>query len=104
MADYLAFIERTGPWDPKAERPVPATAGPGMVRFLKAATCLVIHMTLVKRFSPLALEADSYFELSLWKRYGSCIALAGRPRLRWQHDSALKYTASLLREHVKAIV
>lgn len=68
MADYLHFIERTGPWDPKAERPVPPSVVPGTIRFLKAAGCLVIYLSLVGRFSPLTLEAKAFFEMSLWRR------------------------------------
>ena len=68
MADYLAFIEHKGPWDPRAERPVPSSSMPGIVRFFKALACLVLHMVLVQRFSALTLEADSYYDLSLWKR------------------------------------
>ena len=68
MADYLAFIERRGPWSPKAERPTPSSVGPGLLRFAKALICLAIHMVLVSHFSPLTLESDEFFGSSLWKR------------------------------------
>lgn len=68
MADYLNFIERRGPWAPDASRPVPSSWQAGLVRFGKALLCLGFHMALLPYFSPLTLEADSYYKLSLWRR------------------------------------
>ncbi|KAK9810978.1 hypothetical protein WJX73_003119 [Symbiochloris irregularis] len=68
MADYLKFIEGRGPWAPNASRPVPSSWQPGLVRLAKAMLCLGIHMSLVPYFSPLTLEADSFYEYSLWRR------------------------------------
>ena len=76
MADYLTFIERRGPWDPKGERPPPSSLVPGTIRFLKALVCVVVHMALVGRFSALTLESEDYYSLSLWKRWGQWSSIA----------------------------
>lgn len=46
LSDYLAFVERRGPWDPSAPRPPPSGAWVGAVRMAKAVACLGIYLWL----------------------------------------------------------
>ena len=46
LSDYLAFVERRGPWDPSAPRPPPCGAWVGTVRMAKALACLGIYLWL----------------------------------------------------------
>ena len=46
LSDYLAFVERRGPWDPSAPRPPPSAAWVGTVRMAKALACLGIYLWL----------------------------------------------------------
>ena len=46
LSDYLAFVERRGPWDPSAPRPPPSSAWVGTMRMAKAVACLGIYLWL----------------------------------------------------------
>lgn len=67
LSDYLNYIERKGPWAPKA-RAFPSPVVPGLVRFGKALICMGLHLYLVTNFSPDALESSWFYGLSLSQR------------------------------------
>lgn len=75
LSDYLHYIERTGPWSPKASKPMPSPVAPGLIRFGKALTCMALHLWLVKHFSADVYESKWYYSLALPSRYISPIQL-----------------------------
>lgn len=58
IRDYLEYVERTGPWDPKNK--VPSSNAPGFIRFVKALVCLGGHMYLLNFFPVSALEGEGF--------------------------------------------
>ena len=67
LSDYLNYIERKGPWDPKG-RPLPSPVLPGLLRFGKALICMGLHLYLVANFSPETLESTWFYSLTLPRR------------------------------------
>ena len=60
LSDYIDYIERKGPWDPDAARPMPSPVGPGLIRFAKALVCMGLHLWLVSIFHVDILEGQWY--------------------------------------------
>ncbi|KAK9864166.1 hypothetical protein WJX84_000212 [Apatococcus fuscideae] len=58
IRDYLDYIARKGPWDPKNK--VPSSTIPGIIRFIKAICCLGGHMYLLNFFPVSALEGEGF--------------------------------------------
>ncbi len=70
LSDYLHYMERTGPWSPKADKPMPSPTVPGFIRFGKALTCMTLHLWLVKFFSADVYATKWYYSLSIPSRCG----------------------------------
>lgn len=58
IRDYLEYVDRKGPWDPKNK--VPSSTVPGILRFIKALVCLGGHMYLLNFFPVSALEGKGF--------------------------------------------
>ncbi|KAK9836737.1 hypothetical protein WJX74_007100 [Apatococcus lobatus] len=58
IRDYLEYVDRKGPWDPKNK--VPSSTVPGIIRFVKALVCLGGHMYLLNFFPVSALEGEGF--------------------------------------------
>ena len=65
LSDYLHYIERTGPWSPKANKPMPSPILPGLIRFSKALACMGLHLWLVKTYSADIFQSAWYYSLSV---------------------------------------
>ncbi|CAK0783622.1 hypothetical protein CVIRNUC_006821 [Coccomyxa viridis] len=69
LSDYLDFINRKGPWDPKSKQPSLASQyGAGALRFVKALCCLAVHLYFVKYFPVDTLTSDWFYTLSIPRR------------------------------------
>ena len=60
LADYLAFMRRSGPWDPNAPKSMPSPVAAGLLRFGKALLCMGLHLWLVSKF-PIDILEDKWY-------------------------------------------
>lgn len=65
LADYLTYMRRQGPWDPKAPKPMPSPVAAGFLRFGKALLCMALHLWLVSKFPIDVVEGKWYAGLRL---------------------------------------
>ncbi|EIE25092.1 membrane bound O-acyl transferase family protein [Coccomyxa subellipsoidea C-169] len=69
LADYLNFIQKKGPWDPRSKQPTAASQyKAGALRFLKALICLGVHFFFVQYLPIDILNSEWYYKLGMVAR------------------------------------
>ncbi|BDA41335.1 Lysophospholipid acyltransferase 2 [Coccomyxa sp. Obi] len=69
LSDYLNFIQRKGPWDPKSKQPSAANQyKAGALRFVKALVCLGVHFFFVQYLPVDIVLSDWYNSQGMLKK------------------------------------